>query len=298
MDKKIETTVIGSYPVEINGLDFFKDFYNKKPPSWNSYIETAVQDMVNAGVDMVSDGQTRDPFVNIFLRKMKGVRIRNRPEIVDKIEFKEPLTVDDIKYVKNIIPSDIKIVGLLAGPFTLMKSCVDLFYNDEKQICFDIAKVLQKEAEVLQDYVDLISCDEPFFSVSFPEYGKELLDLVFEKVDVKKRLHVCGDVTSIIPGLIDMPVDVLSHEFKAQNGLIDEFKDYSFDKEICLGCIRSDDLRVEDVSEIEKHINKALNVFDDKLTQIAPDCGLRHIPRENAFKKLRNLVKAGERFNG
>jgi 5-methyltetrahydropteroyltriglutamate--homocysteine methyltransferase len=298
MVKKIETTVIGSYPVEINNLDFFKDFYNKKPPSWDDYIETAVYDMVDAGVDIVSDGQTRDPFVNIFLRKMKGVRVRNRPEIVDNIEFKEPITVDDIEYVKNIIPSDTKIVGLLAGPFTLMKSCVDLFYNDEKQICFDIAKVLQKEAEVLQDYVDLISCDEPFFSVSFPEYGQELINLVFEKVEVKKRLHVCGDVTSIIPGLLDMPVDVLSHEFKAQTYLIDEFKDYSVDKEICLGCVRSDDAKVEDVSEIENHINKAIDVFDDKVTQISPDCGLRHLSRENAFKKLRNLVIAGESVNG
>lgn len=298
MVKKIETTVIGSYPVEINNLDFFKDFYYKKPSSWNDYIETAVHDMADAGVDIVSDGQTRDPFVNIFLRKMKGVRIRNRPEIVDNIEFKEPITLDDIKYVKNIIPSDTRIVGLLAGPFTLMKSCVDLFYNDEKQICFDIAKVLQKEAEVLQDYVDLISCDEPFFSVSFPEYGPDLMDLVFEKVEVKKRLHVCGDVTSIIPGLLDMPVDVLSHEFKAQQGLIDEFKDYPVDKEICLGCVRSDYAKVEDVSEIKNHINKALDVFDDKVTQISPDCGLRHLSRENAFKKLRNLVIAGESVNG
>lgn len=298
MDKKIETTVIGSYPVEINGLDFFKDFYNKKPPMWDKYIENAVKDMVASGVDIVSDGQTRDPFVNIFLRKMKGVRIRNRPEIIEKIEFEEPITISDMKYVKSIIPSDTKIVGLLAGPFTLMKSCVDLFYNDEKQICFDIAKVLQKEAEVLQDYVDFISCDEPFFSVFFPDYGKELLDLVFKKVDVKKRLHVCGDVTPIIPDLLDMPVDILSHEFKAQNGLIDEFKNYSMNKEICLGCVRSDDVRVEDVSEIENHINKALDVFNGKITQIAPDCGLRHLSRENAFKKLRNLVIAGERVNG
>jgi len=298
MKNNVETTVIGSYPVDIDSLDLMKSFYNKKYPSWNKYIKSAVDDMIKAGINIVSDGQTRDPFVNIYFRKIKGCRIRDRPEVIDKIEFVEPITVEDQKFVKKIIPKKTKTIGLLTGPYTLAKSCVNMHYKSEEDLSFDLAHVLQKEAEILEKHVDLISIDEPFFSVSFPEYAKDLIEIITKKISCKKRLHVCGDVSNIIPSLLDMPIDILSHEFKAQPGLIDSFKNYSVSKDICLGSVRSDKKIVEDVSEIKKHISNSIDVFDDKISQIAPDCGLRQVPRENAFRKLKNLVKACEDVYG
>jgi len=298
MEDKPNTTVIGSYPIKIDNHEFINNYYQNKKTSWQRYIKNAVDDMVNAGIDIISDGQTRDPFVNIYFRKIKGCRIRARPEVVDNVEFEKPITVDDIKYVKKIIPEKTRIVGLIAGPYTLTKSCVDMYYNDEKKLSFDLADVLQKEAELLQKHVDLISVDEPFFSVSIPDYACDLIEIVTKKLSCRKRLHVCGDVSKIIPVLLDMPVDILSHEFKAQPGLFNNFKDYSVDKKICLGCVRSDKKRVEDIEEIKKHILKGIDVFDGKINQLSPDCGLRQIPRENAFKKLSNLVKAGEEIYG
>lgn len=298
MELDVETTVVGSYPTEINTLEFMKDFYNQKLPSWEKYIKTAVEDMVKAGINIVSDGQTRDPFVNIYFRKIKGCRIRDRAEVIDKVDFVEPITIADQKFVRKLIPKETKLLGLLTGPYTLTKSCVDMYYNNEKDLSFDLADVLQKEAEILQNHVDLISIDEPFFSVSTPEYAKDLIKKVFKKVNCKKRLHVCGDISKIIPLLLDMPVDILSHEFKAQTSLLDDFKDYSISKEICLGSVRSDKKRVESIDEIRTHILKATDIFDNKISQIAPDCGLRQMPRENAFKKLENLVKAGEEIYG
>jgi methionine synthase II (cobalamin-independent) len=190
------------------------------------------------------------------------------------------------------------MIGLLTGPFTLTKSCVDMYYNDEKDLCFDLANILQKEAELLQEHVDLISIDEPFFSVSYPDYAKDIIKIVTKKVNCKKRLHVCGNVTNIIPNLLDMPVDILSHEFKAQPNLINDFKNYSVSKEICLGSVRSDKKRVEDTNEIKNHILKAIDVFDGKISQVSPDCGLRQIPRDYAFRKLKNLVKACDDIYG
>ncbi len=298
MELDVETTVVGSYPTEINTLEFMKDFYNQKLPSWEKYIKTAVEDMVKAGINIVSDGQTRDPFVNIYFRKIKGCRIRDRAEVIDKVDFVEPITIADQKFVRKLIPKETKLLGLLTGPYTLTKSCVDMYYNNEKDLSFDLADVLQKEAEILQNHVDLISIDEPFFSVSTPGYAKDLIKKVFKKVNCKKRLHVCGDISKIIPLLLDMPVDILSHEFKAQTSLLDDFKDYSISKEICLGSVRSDKKRVESIDEIRTHILKATDIFDNKISQIAPDCGLRQMPRENAFKKLENLVKAGEEIYG
>jgi 5-methyltetrahydropteroyltriglutamate--homocysteine methyltransferase len=288
----VKTIVIGSYPITFNNLEFFRNYSNQNLTSWNNYINVAVDDMIKAGIDIVSDGQTRDPFVNIFLRKLKGCRIRERPEIIDKIKYKESITVEDIKYVRSIIPKKNGLVGLIAGPYTLTCSCIDMFYNDEKKLAFDFAKALNFEIKKLVKYIDIISVDEPFYSVSMPDYAKELMKTLLEGVSCTKRLHVCGDVSKIIPNILDLPIDILSHEFKAKPKLFDCFKEYNVTKNICLGCVRSDDARIETIDEIKDHIQKGINVFDDKIVQLSPDCGLRMLPQKVAFEKLKNLVKA------
>jgi len=295
---KPQTTVIGSYPVKYDNMKLMEAYFENKEVSWTKYVDTAVNDMVNAGIDIVSTGQTKDPFVHIFLRNIGGCRIRDRPEVVDKVEYIGPITVDEIKYAKSIIPKQNKIIGLITGPYTLAKSCVDLFYNDEEKLAMDLANVLNYEAKNLEKYVDLISLDEPFYSVEMPKYAKDLLDIVFRDVKVSKRLHVCGDVSSIVPELSDMPVDILSHEFKASPKLFDSFREYESSKGICLGSVRSDDKRVESIDEIADHIKKGIDVFGEKIIQLSPDCGLRMTSRDSAFEKLVNLVKAGEKVYG
>jgi 5-methyltetrahydropteroyltriglutamate--homocysteine methyltransferase len=287
----VKTIVIGSYPVTFDNLEFFRNYLNQNLNSWNNYINVAVNDMIKAGIDIVSDGQTRDPFVNIFLRKLKGCRIRERPEIIEKIKYKESITVEDIKYVRSIIPKKHGLLGLIAGPFTLTCSCVDMFYKDEKDLAFDFAQALNFEIKNLVKYVDIISVDEPFYSISMPDYAKELMKTVLEGVSCTKRLHVCGDVSKKISNLLDLPVDILSHEFKAKPKLFDSFKEYNVTKNICLGCVRSDDVRVETIEEIKDHVQKGMNVFDNKIVQLSPDCGLRMLPQKVAFEKLKNLVK-------
>lgn len=291
---RVKTTVIGSYPVHIENIELMKGYFNQTEISWNKYIETAANDMVNAGIEMISDGQTRDPFVNIFTRKLKGCRIRDRTEIIDKIEYNGPITIEDQKFVRNIISKEKQLIGLITGPFTLTKSSVDLFYNNEKEIAFDFAIALRKEAELLQNHVDLISIDEPFFSMEMPDYGKDLIEIMTKGLSCSTRLHICGDVSKIISQVLEMPVEIISHEFKALPKLFDSFKEYNISKNICLGSVRSDDSRVESVNEIIEHIKKGFDVFGDKISQIAPDCGQRMLPRDAAFQKLKNLVKAGE----
>ena len=298
MGKNVKTTVIGSYPVNVDIMEYMNGYFNQTKLSWNKSIKNAVNDMINAGIDIVSDGQTRDPFVNIFARKLKGCRIRDRPEVIDKIEFAGPITVEDQKYVKSLIPKNRELIGLIAGPYTIAKSCVDFFYNDEKELAFDIAHALNKEAKLLEKHVDYISVDEPFFSVSMPEYGKELIKIVVDGLSCPTRLHACGDVSKIVPNLLDLSVDILSHEFKVSPELFDAFKEHNNKKKICLGSVRSDDTKVETVDEIVNHINKGKDIFGEQICQLAPDCGLRLLPRDIALQKLKNLVKAGEEVYG
>lgn len=296
--KNIKTTVIGSYPIDIDTMNHMRGYFNQEIVKWEKYIKSAVKDMIDAGIDIVSDGQTRDPFVNIFTRKLKGCRIRERTEITSKVEYDKPITIDDQKYVRSIIPKNKQLIGMITGPYTLTNSSVDLYYNDEKELAFDFASALKQEAQILQKHVDIISIDEPFFSIEVPEYGKDLIGDIIKGLSCKTRLHVCGNVSKVIPDLLDIPVDILSHEFKASPMLFDAFKQYSVTKNICLGSVRSDNSIVESVDEIVSHIKKAIDIFGERISQFAPDCGQKMLPRDAAFKKLKNLVKAGEIING
>ena len=279
-------------------MELMKGYFNQTDNSWNTYIASAVDDMIKAGVEIISDGQTRDPFVNIFTRKLEGCRIRDRTEVIGKVEYTGPITVEDQKYVRKLIPKNRQLIGLLTGPYTLTKSSADLFYNNEKELAFDFAYALKQEAQLLQKYVDIISIDEPFFSMGVPDYGKELINTITKDLSRPTRLHTCGDISNVIPEILEMPVDVLSHEFKALPKLFDSFKQYNFTKNICLGSVRSDNVRIETVDEIVNHIKIGMDVFGDKISQLAPDCGLRMLPRDVAFQKLKNLVKAGEKVYG
>ena len=294
----VKTTVIGSYPVTIDNTELMKGYFEQKSVSWNKYIDFAVKDMISSGVDIVSDGQTRDSFVNIFTRKLKGCRIRDRSDIIDKVEYAGPITIDDQKYVKTILPKKTQLVGVITGPYTLTKSSIDLFYNNEKKLAFDFAQALKKEALELQKYVDLISIDEPYFSLDLPEYGKKLINIITEDLSCTTRLHVCGDISNIVQELLEMPVNILSHEFKALPKLFNAYEKYDISKNICLGAVCSDNIKIETVEEIERHIKKAIQVFGNKIVQLAPDCGLRLLPRNIACQKLKNLVLAKEKIYG
>jgi 5-methyltetrahydropteroyltriglutamate--homocysteine methyltransferase len=298
MKQNLQTSVIGSYPVTIDTRHLMEEYFQGQPTSWEAYIEQAVQGMVQAGIQLVSDGQTRDPFIQLFTRHLRGCRVRDRTEIIGPIEYKRPITIGDQRFVRRLLPRKIKLIGVLTGPFTLAKSSVDLFYHDEKRLCFDFAAALKNEAELLQKQVDLISIDEPFFSNQLPEYAKELIGVLTKNLSCPTRLHVCGDVSLIVPQLGEMPVDILSHEFKASPFLLDIFREHPCSKKICVGAVRSDDLRVEPVAEIVSHIEKALELFGENVVQIAPDCGQRLLPQAVAFEKLSHLSKAGGIING
>ncbi len=274
------------------------DYFAEQQSSWTPYIEAAIHDMTTAGISYVSDGQTRDPFIQLFTRKMKGCRIRERTEIIGPVHYQSPITVPDQIYAKRLLPRHVGLIGVLTGPYTLTKSSVDSYYHDEKELAFDFAKALHQEAELLTRHVDFISIDEPVFSNELPEYASELIKTITEGISCPTRLHVCGDVSPILPQLVDMPVDILSHEFKASPHLFDAFLEYPCKKNICLGAVRSDDVIVESVEDIVTHIKKALAIFDGNVVQIAPDCGQRLLPREIAFQKLKNLAAAGEILNG
>ncbi len=294
-----QTTIIGSYPLFPNRGKIMQNYFHHYTcDSWKPLIQQVIDDLNTARIDILSDGQTRDPFVQLFARKLKGCRLRNRVEIIDDIGYTKPITVDDQRYIQSFIPQEKQLKGVITGPYTLAKSCIDLYYHDEQEVAFSFAHALRKEVEEMQSSVDILGIDEPFFSVSFPEYARDLIGILTHNISLPTLLHVCGNVSSVVSKIFDLPVDTLSHEFKARPDLFDVLQDFSFPQSLCIGCVRSDDTRIEPVQEITSHIQNALDLFGEKIQYLSPDCGQRSLPRDVAYHKLDNLVQAKEALNG
>jgi 5-methyltetrahydropteroyltriglutamate--homocysteine methyltransferase len=255
-------------------------------------LEAAVEAQVSAGIDIVSDGQTRNDMVRLYASKLSGIRMRSKPVIIGNIEYKGPITIEDQKLARHIIAGRTLLKGIITGPFTLAMSCQDRHYGSTEKLAMAFAEALNREARTLSGIVDILQVDEPFFSLEYPEYAEMLVSTIFSGVDVPRALHVCGDVSGIFGKLVELPVDILDHEFAAHPELLDVVRDVEFNQKLGYGCVRSDEDSAEPVDVISERIKKGIDCVGTGRLLLDPDCGLRNLSPAVAKSKLENLVKA------
>ncbi|MDO9538258.1 MAG: methionine synthase [Thermoplasmata archaeon] len=288
---ELATTVVGSFPSTPPVDALFKYCRDGQDPFHES-LENAVEAQISAGIQIVSDGQTRNDMVKLFTTKLSGIRMRSKPVVIKEIGYKGPITVQDQKLAKQIIGDRALLKGIITGPFTLAMSCQDDFYGSMEKLAMGFAEALNKEARQLSEIVDILQIDEPFFSVEYPEYAGQLISTIFSGVKIPKAMHVCGDVGQIFSQLVELPVDILDHEFSAHPELMDIVSDIDFTQHIGFGCVRSDVNEVESIEIISERIKKGIDCVGQSRLLLDPDCGLRHLPPEVAKSKLENMVKA------
>lgn len=285
----IPVTVVGSYPCALSNELLLKGYYSKTDP----YLETiarCIHEQFEAGVEILSDGQTRGSMVDIFASRLAGIRMKGKPVVFSEIRYSTPITNNDqISALTSIGNSGMILKGIITGPHTMSHSVTDIYYNDVKELAFAFAHALNQEARALQETVPLIQFDEPFFSVQFPGYANDLIKVLLDGITLPVALHVCGDVSEIFPELIEMPFDILDHEFASNPGLLDNVMEYDFRQMVGLGVVRSDSMDIESVDVIVKRIKQAVDHFGVERLMVDPDCGLKHLTPEVAFAKLRNI---------
>ena len=66
---------------------------------------------------------------------------------------------------------------------------------------------------------------------------------------------------------------------------------------IIFGLIKIASSKIETVEEIEDRIKEALKFISKEQLIAAPDCGLGHLSRELAMKKLQIMCLAANKFN-
>ncbi|MEM2109035.1 MAG: methionine synthase [Candidatus Odinarchaeota archaeon] len=289
--KPLLKTVIGSYPVNnLTGLDA---------------VNNAVVQQLKAGVELLSDGQTRKDMVTYFTDHIPGFTVKdNRCKITDKITPpKESPILQDLIYAKSLLKEGTFIKAIITGPVTLIasskidKSSPYKGFLDQK-LYVDLGEALKREVEILlKSGAVFLQIDEPFYSVGAPiELGEIAIKIITENIKIPVGLHVCGNIKKVFSKVISIQgVDVLSLEFAASpdNFTVISKRDLDRHSKILgVGCVNTQNNTVETVNSIKQILEKAASIIGSHRFLVHPDCGLRVLSPESAYAKLVNMVEA------
>ena len=324
------TTVVGSYPSLPKKPQSIGSKIANVFGSYDQYIpalELAVEDQINAGIDIISDGQVRGDMIEIFAENIIGMGIeKGVPKILGKIrpanssvgasdlklalkkaqsistDFKDPNKIKSELFKKNAFNTNFKgIKGIITGPTTLVLSCrIEGFYdkNKKEEIITDMGIALKTEANELQNAgATIIQIDEPFLSTGVADLNtaKKALKIVTEDLKVPVSMHVCGDIGKILNDLLKFPVQIIDCEFAGIPSNINSLEqEYDGSKKIGFGCIDTKNKDVEKVDHVTNLIKKGINIVGEENMIIDPDCGMRMLSRDTALLKLKTMKEAVE----
>jgi len=276
----------------------------------------AIRDMERAGVDIVSDGEMRrESYSNRFATALDGVDLDNPGVALDRTGHENPVPrvvgpvlrtraveVRDVAFLRANTDRLIKIT--LPGPFTMAQQAQDDYYGDDERLALDYAAAVNAEARDLKAAgADVVQIDEPYLQAR-PEqarrYGVAAVDRALEGIEGPTALHICFGYGHVVkdkpPGyafleeLNDCSVDQISVE-TAQPGVDPAVLRRLPDKTIILGVIDlSDGAPVESAEQVADRISAALEHVSPERLVVAPDCGMKYLPRATAFAKLEAMV--------
>jgi 5-methyltetrahydropteroyltriglutamate--homocysteine methyltransferase len=277
----------------------------------------AIRDMERAGIDIVTDGEMRrESYSNRFATALEGIDndnpavIVNRagrsvavPRVVAKVRRNAPVEVEDIRFLRAHTARTAKIT--LPGPFTMAQQAKNEFYKDADEMVMDFAAAVNAEVRDLEAAgADVIQLDDPWLR-NDPDAAKRIavpaLNRALEGLKVTTVVHLCFGYAAVVPGrkpagysflpqLADCKADQISIEAAQPKLDLGVLKDLS-GKTVMLGVIDLGDSAVESAERVAGRIRAALKHVDASRLVPAPDCGMKYLPRDVAFGKLKALAE-------
>ena len=314
----MKSTVVGSFPVEVKKASSTK---NKLLGALGAYdpfkqsIKDSVIAQLDAGVDIISDGQVRGDMVSIFTQYIPGMRIVDaNTEIVSKIRKPtQEISIKDLQYAKKVmkeyyngnIPEGNGVKGIITGPNTIVHSSrITSFYKSKEDAIIDLAHSLKHEVDAIAKKVEpvYIQIDEPFLSTGMVEMktAREAIDILHDGLEVPLAMHVCGILKDAFKDIAKFNVDILDFEFAGNDVNLDVLeKNYSLvsNKKIGFGCVDSSVNTVDDKGDVDQLVEKAIEIVGKDNLILDPDCGLRRAPKDVAFDKLKLMNDIKDKYN-
>jgi 5-methyltetrahydropteroyltriglutamate--homocysteine methyltransferase len=275
----------------------------------------AIRDMERAGVDIITDGEIRrESYSNRFVTALEGVdsekpgqmlgrsgRPMAVPRIVGPVRRVRPLQLRDLEFLRE--NTNRRIKATVPGPFTLTQQAQNEYYKSPEDLAIDFAKCVNQEAkDLIGAGADVVQFDEPWLQ-SYPDeakkYAVEAIDKASEGVGGTTVVHSCFGYAAMVKDkpsryaflteLEDSSVQQISIEAAQPNLDLAALRELPT-KAIILGVLNLGDMGIESPEGIAKRVGEALRYVPAEHLVLAPDCGMKYLPRDVAFQKLKAMT--------
>jgi 5-methyltetrahydropteroyltriglutamate--homocysteine methyltransferase len=278
----------------------------------------AIRDMERAGIDVITDGEMRrESYSNRFATALDGIDIEHPgfvvarsgaqtpvPRVVSKVRRAGPVEVRDMRFLRRNTERTAKIT--LPGPFTMSQQAKDEFYRDAEALAMDMAAAVNEEAhDLVRAGADVIQLDEPWVR-NDPDaarrYAVKAINRALEGIKVPTVVHLCFGYAAVVPGetkphgyaflpelagTVASTISIESAQPKIDLGVLEDLAP----KNVMLGVLDLSDLMVETPETVAARIRRGLEHLPAQRLIPSPDCGMKYLPRDVAFGKLKAMVE-------
>ena len=279
----------------------------------------AIRAQEEAGLDIVTDGEVRrESYSNHFATALDGVDIDNPgtmlgrsgrpnlvPRVVGPIARTQPVQVDDARFLRERTDRVVKMT--VPGPFTMSQQAQNDYYPDGESLAMAYADACREEIlDLFAVGVDIVQLDEPYLQArpdAAHAYGLATLNRALEGIEGTTAVHLCFGYAAIVhdrpseysflPELAECTADQISIETAQSELDLGVLADLA-GKTIILGVLDLSDPTVETPEVVAERVRRAYSYTPAERIVLAPDCGMKYLPRVSADGKMRAMVVASE----
>ena len=280
----------------------------------------AIKAQEEAGLDIITDGEIRrESYSNRFATALEGVDLDNPgtaldrsghpnpvPRVIAPIRRRHAVGVRDLEFLRAHTRQQVKVT--VPGPFTMAQQAqIDYYSGSREQAAMDYAAAVNEEIrDLFSAGADVVQIDEPYMQARPEEaraFGLRALNRALENVSGVTAVHICFGYAAIIhvrpsgysflPELAECSCTQVSIE-TAQSNLDCAVLQGLPGKQIILGVIDLASHTVETPELVASRIRRALPFVDPGRLLVAPDCGMKYLPHDVAFGKLKSMVAGAQ----
>jgi 5-methyltetrahydropteroyltriglutamate--homocysteine methyltransferase len=221
--------------------------------------------------------------------------------VVGPIRRVRPVQVRDVQFLRE--HTDRLIKATVPGPFTMAQQAQNDYYPDRERLAMDYATCVNEEVKALfAAGADVVQLDEPWLRTNPEEaraYAVAAINKALAGVNGTTALHLCFGYAAMVQGkpsqyaflteLEDSVVQQISIEATQPKLDLAVLKEFAT-KTIILGVLNLSDMQIESPESIAAKLREALRYVPPERLMVAPDCGMKYLPRAVAYQKLRAMT--------
>ena len=321
-DWLVDRAMLGSrLPPRTRALEIWRVPAEHLEQAQDDATVVAIRDLERAGIDILTDGEIRrESYSNRFATALEGMDLEHPGTALDRTGHPNPVprVTGPIRRTRAVEKRDVEflrantkraIKATLPGPFTMSQQAQDDYYRDEEALAMALAQAVNEEArDLFAAGADVVQLDEPYLQARAEKaqrFAIKAINRALEGLEGTTALHTCFGYAHIVHNrpngypflepLADTHADQVSMESAQQKVDLGILRSLS-GKTLIVGVIDlSDDAPVEDAETVAARIREALKYVDPERLVVAPDCGMKYLPRDKAFAKLRAMVAGAAR---